>query len=154
MVQEQCSIRRTKMYRKITKIFSVDSTKIIVFFFFFWLPIFAQNPLAVDNSVLYDPKRWRQFRVSVVYNWIRFSCRVCVCGAADFSVRKSHSLMDWIIFRLFGICDVNSKSLWQHWINAITSGREYHGLFGNGKHRTGKRNQLILMIMQRQKILE
>lgn len=79
---------------------------------------------------------------------------VCVCGAADFSVRKSHSLMDWIIFRLFGICDVNSKSLWQHWINAITSGREYHGLFGNGKHRTGKRNQLILMIMQRQKILE
>lgn len=71
-------IQKTKIYRnKSQNLFRRFGDNHQVLFFFVGLPIFAENPLAADNSGLYYPKRWRHFRVSVVFNWIRFGCRVC-----------------------------------------------------------------------------
>lgn len=147
-------IQKTKIYRnKSQNLFRRFGDNHQVLFFFVGLPIFAENPLAADNSGLYYPKRWRHFRVSVVFNWIRFGCRVCVrrCRFFGADIALPHwldhiSIWNWRCEQIEWATALNQRDHKWSRIPCV--------IWQWQTHRTGKRNQLILMIMQRQKILE
>lgn len=146
-------IQKTKIYRnKSQNLFRRFGDNHQVLFFFVGLPIFAENPLAADNSGFII----RNDGGNSVYQWslielglVAVCVRRCRFFGADIALPHwlDHiSIWNWRCEQIEWATALNQRDHKWSRIPCV--------IWQWQTHRTGKRNQLILMIMQRQKILE